>query len=1138
MWGMGKGRGPKGPDDASVRTLFSVLSAREGDDASGASIRSSSRRRSSGRRMLWIGMVVVAVATTFVVIPLASSANPDIAGFELDGNVTDDAAVADDWATLFNASGQSTGAGSALARTFVQDGIGATDTGFAGGQSKDTSDIPGWGWSVGVTPAKDDIANAYAAAYVEQGNEILYFGQERVDTQAGDANMGFWFLQDPTVGKNAGGGFDGKHIDGDVLIQSSLTNGGGVSDIHVFKWQGSGMTEVTGLTEGGCVGGKLGTLNACAFANTGSIGRPWGPNLASPYFYEGGLNLSALFPGQALPCFSSFISNTRTSQSSSAVLKDFAAGSIDTCGSIVIKKVTQPSSAQKFDFTTNVQDNTAFQLADGESRTMSKLNPGTYNVAETAPGPPWSFDSVTCAKGGQYVQKNGAALTINLPLLAQVECTYVNKHDQGYLRLSKAFDPKTSGFLGTFAITYNCGAGDVAVNLPAGGSATVGPFDTGASCSVSEPVLPTAPIGWTFGSPSVSASPVVITKGDQAAAVSVSVTNTISQDIGKLTVVKDFVGAPEGSKVTLQIKSGQTIYPAQVPDGGSTQKTLPTGTYGVGETSAAGDVDLSLYAASVICTKPTGEGTTTVSQNPNGSDVDVAVGKDDDVTCTITNTRKARSISVEKTVSATSDGTYVKAPDVATEPESGGTFYFKVKITNTSVADTITVGSLTDIVGGDTAAVQNLNCGGSLPFTIAHGASVTCTFTRDLNGNAGATETDHVDVAWKDQENVTQSPVSSNDAIIALTDVKPTISVTKTANPTVVQDSGLVTFTAVVTNTSSVDPLTIDTLTDSIYGNLLTGSTKATCTFGGNVVSLPYTIPTGESLVCTFQATVTQTETDVVTSSGTDEEENRVTAHDDATVTVNHTPPPPPPAPKTDVAIQKDATARVTLTNGRATIAYDIRVQNNGPDPAANVTVSDPAPSGVVLTTITQQPSQGSCAIQSGGALLSCTIGTLAVGQSVAIKVDATVSVTGTITNTGTTSTTTPEANVANNTDSAQTVVVAPVTPPTPKPKPKPVPEICNTVDVTPKMLKGNGKAQKIRVTVTKGKTKKGAAGVSVRITGPGVDRTVTAGKNGKISVTVKPTKPGIIRVEVKNAKACNTQRIGVIGVYQPPVTG
>ena len=252
-------------------------------------------------------------------------------------------------------------------------------------------------------------------------------------------------------------------------------------------------------------------------------------------------------------------------------------------------------------------------------------------------------------------------------------------------------------------------------------------------------------------------------------------------------------------------------------------------------------------------------------------------------------------------------------------------------------------------------------------------------------------------------------------------------------------------------------------------------------------------------------------------------------------MTVNHTPPPPPPAPKTDVAIQKDATAQVTLgSNGQATIVYDFAVKNNGPDPAANVTVSDPAPSGVTFASVAQQPSQGSCSIQSGGALLACSIGTLAVGQSVAIKVNATVTQTGTITNTGTTTTTTPDTNPANNTDSAQTIVVAPAQ--APGQAAGGAPEICNTVTVTPKMLKGNGKSQKITVKVTQGK--KGVAGAKVKITGPGISKTVTSGKNGKVTVTVKPSKPGIIRVEIQNKKACNTQRIGVVGVFEPPVTG
>ena len=78
--------------------------------------------------------------------------------------------------------------------------------------------------------------------------------------------------------------------------------------------------------------------DACAIVNTDTISTSWAGNISSPYFFEGGLNLSALFP-QAVPCFSTFLTNTRTSQSESAQLKDFALGDIDTCGSIEITKV-------------------------------------------------------------------------------------------------------------------------------------------------------------------------------------------------------------------------------------------------------------------------------------------------------------------------------------------------------------------------------------------------------------------------------------------------------------------------------------------------------------------------------------------------------------------------------------------------------------------------------------------------------------------------------------------------------------------------------------------------------------------------------------------------------------------------------
>ncbi len=85
-------------------------------------------------------------------------------------------------------------------------------------------------------------------------------------------------------------------------------------------------------------------------------------------------------------------------------------------------------------------------------------------------------------------------------------------------------------------------------------------------------------------------------------------------------------------------------------------------------------------------------------------------------------------------------------------------------------------------------------------------------------------------------------------------------------------------------------------------------------------------------------------------------------------------------------------------------------------------------------------------------------------------------------------------------------------------------------------MLKGNGKTQRFSVKVSQGR--KGVPGAKVQVAGPGISKTVTTGKNGLAVVSIKPSKAGIIRVLISNKKACNTQRIGIVGVYEPPVTG
>ena len=99
------------------------------------------------------------------------------------------------------------------------------------------------------------------------------------------------------------------------------------------------------------------------------------------------------------------------------------------------------------------------------------------------------------------------------------------------------------------------------VNLAAGGSTTVGPFPAGTSCTVTEPVLPTPPANWTFGVPVILGSPAVIVKGDAAAAVAVSVTNSISRIVGSPAAI---VKGNEAAAVAVSVTNSIIHDPAKI----------------------------------------------------------------------------------------------------------------------------------------------------------------------------------------------------------------------------------------------------------------------------------------------------------------------------------------------------------------------------------------------------------------------------------------------------------------------------------------------------------------------------------------------------------------------------------------------
>ena len=274
-----------------------------------------------------------------------------------DANTADSpAGGADDWANVYkSATGLGTaGPDHAFGRTFITDPVSSAETSFyTGGGSKDVTDIPQWAHANtnDVVPDKDDLANAFAAAYVNPADSHtqIYFGVDRYDNN-GDAETGFWFFQN-RVSLNADGTFSGIHRTGDVLVLADWGGSNPVGALTVYSWVGgkNPLQLVSDSVAGGADCAKVAlTDNVCAVVNRqlqdGLSGRPatqpWpfldknGSTVIRPLeLFEAGLDVTALFGADR--CFASFLASTRSSHSTTAQLKDFALGGFEQCGASI-----------------------------------------------------------------------------------------------------------------------------------------------------------------------------------------------------------------------------------------------------------------------------------------------------------------------------------------------------------------------------------------------------------------------------------------------------------------------------------------------------------------------------------------------------------------------------------------------------------------------------------------------------------------------------------------------------------------------------------------------------------------------------------------------------------------------------------
>src|SRR5439155_3471971 len=100
-------------------------------------------------------------------------------------------------------------------------------------------------------------------------------------------------------------------------------------------------------------------------------------------------------------------------------------------------------------------------------------------------------------------------------------------------------------------------------------------------------------------------------------------------------------------------------------------------------------------------------------------------------------------------------------------------------------------------------------------------------------------------------------------------------------------------------------------------------------------------------------------------------------------------------------------------------ITWTVTVRNNGPLVDTNVTVSDVIPAGTLLVSAT--PSQGTC---TGGAVVTCVLGTLQADHEATITLVTTPTVEGQLTNNAHVSGALAETDTTNN-DASASVFVA-----------------------------------------------------------------------------------------------------------------
>jgi hypothetical protein len=259
----------------------------------------------------------------------------------------------------------------------------------------------------------------------------------------------------------------------------------------------------------------------------------------------------------------------------------------------------------------------------------------------------------------------------------------------------------------------------------------------------------------------------------------------------------------------------------------------------------------------------------------------------------------------------TAELTVVKSASPTSVPETGQNVTYTVMVTNEADFVFVTINTLVDTEYGNlhdptNPNVTSNNCPDLVGVVLGPGDSTSCTFQAFVSGDTGQTFPDTVEVCGT-QSNTQGEICGDDDETVTITDVASTPALTKDAVASATSSCTLtvdVTYQVGISNPSTVDTLTVNSLTDNQFGDItqVQGNvTSTTCVPDGNPATCEVggVIAAQGSCSCTFVGRITGgsvsgnsctfSHTDRVTGTVRDDDGVTSTPFGEETVNVNAT---------------------------------------------------------------------------------------------------------------------------------------------------------------------------------------------------------------------------------------------------------